>query len=560
MNQDTKLFGIMVLLAISFIVLFSVVQCSAEEDTSPPPSIVTTPKPEPEPPAPTQYSLTVTAGEGGTVSSNGGTYDEGTEVTITATPEEGYEFVGWEGSDSESNSLSITLNGNTTVQALFERSFFVSKSERYSAINETTGFYNNQKGFKRYLRTDDLIDYLYYEEDENSGENWVSFANVAITNDFDKDGYLDVYSFLYNFRNNEENYGVHEGKHLFIGDYFSSSEKNKIVINSEISHASTGVNISDFDLNGFDDILLFADNQAKNEYNEEEEMGGGVNVPMIEGEILFNQGENIFIPTKIGIKINTHDHGSVGDIDNDGDTDIIVGPIRNNEVRYPKLYRNDGTGQFSVEELFKSSLSDDFYLMRYFHFNLFDVNGDNYLDLIAGREIGEYDSVNSCCYEYQNTNPIIFWGDGTGKFDINNKTILETNYQDYFSKAIILGSGYTDFDQDGDIDVLITSTLNEPNSLLSGFGYYQSYILFLYENKGSNNFEDVTNLKFTGNKEIDRNQFIDFYDFAMFDFDDDGDYDLFPNAIGLLNPYGETPDYEGLFWENTGGQFVRREN
>lgn len=48
MNQDTKLFGIMVLLAISFMVLFSVVQCSSEEeDTSPPPSIVITPKPEP---------------------------------------------------------------------------------------------------------------------------------------------------------------------------------------------------------------------------------------------------------------------------------------------------------------------------------------------------------------------------------------------------------------------------------------------------------------------------------------------------------------------------------
>jgi len=100
----------------AFLILYS---CSAEEeDTTPPPSVVkpTTPEPEPEV---TQYTLTVTAGEGGTVSTEGGTYDEGTEITITATPAEGYEFIGWEGSDSESNSLSITLNGNTTVQALF---------------------------------------------------------------------------------------------------------------------------------------------------------------------------------------------------------------------------------------------------------------------------------------------------------------------------------------------------------------------------------------------------------------------------------------------------------
>jgi hypothetical protein len=31
------------------------------------------------------------------VSTEGGEYEEGTEVTITATPDEGYEFIGWEG-------------------------------------------------------------------------------------------------------------------------------------------------------------------------------------------------------------------------------------------------------------------------------------------------------------------------------------------------------------------------------------------------------------------------------------------------------------------------------
>src|SRR6056300_2075981 len=91
--------------------------CSAEEDTTPPPSIIQTP--EPEPPAPTQYTLEVTAGEGGTVSTEGGTYDEGTEVTITATPEEGYEFVGWEGNDSTEASLTVTIGANTSLNALF---------------------------------------------------------------------------------------------------------------------------------------------------------------------------------------------------------------------------------------------------------------------------------------------------------------------------------------------------------------------------------------------------------------------------------------------------------
>ena len=44
----------------AFLIIYS---CSAEEDNTPPPSIIQTP--EPEPPAPTQYTLTVSAGEGG---------------------------------------------------------------------------------------------------------------------------------------------------------------------------------------------------------------------------------------------------------------------------------------------------------------------------------------------------------------------------------------------------------------------------------------------------------------------------------------------------------------
>ena len=43
----------------------------------------------------TQFNLTVSAEQGGSVSTEGGTYDEGTEVTITATPSSDYIFSGW---------------------------------------------------------------------------------------------------------------------------------------------------------------------------------------------------------------------------------------------------------------------------------------------------------------------------------------------------------------------------------------------------------------------------------------------------------------------------------
>ena len=85
---------------------------SASQNTYTPPSTTTT--------TVTQFTLAVTAAEGGGVSSTGGTYDDGTSVTITATANEGYRFTGWEGSDSTSESLTVTLNSDQTYQALFE--------------------------------------------------------------------------------------------------------------------------------------------------------------------------------------------------------------------------------------------------------------------------------------------------------------------------------------------------------------------------------------------------------------------------------------------------------
>ena len=68
----------------------------------------------------TQYTLMVTAAEGGTVSSEGGTYEEGTEVTITAISNEGYAFTSWEGIDNDEATLTVVLTSDTVLTALFE--------------------------------------------------------------------------------------------------------------------------------------------------------------------------------------------------------------------------------------------------------------------------------------------------------------------------------------------------------------------------------------------------------------------------------------------------------
>ena len=115
------------LLTTCILFLTLVFSCSTDDEESVAP-IVQTPQPEPEPSAPTQYTLTVTASEGGTVSTEGGTYDEGTEVTVTATPDDGYEFIEWDGNDNQSNSFTVSINSNITIQANFQ---IIQSNENY---------------------------------------------------------------------------------------------------------------------------------------------------------------------------------------------------------------------------------------------------------------------------------------------------------------------------------------------------------------------------------------------------------------------------------------------
>lgn len=65
------------------------------------------------------YTLTVTAGAGGTVSGSG-TYNYGATATLKATPSAGYHFVKW--SDGNTNaSRTVTVTGNATYTATFEQ-------------------------------------------------------------------------------------------------------------------------------------------------------------------------------------------------------------------------------------------------------------------------------------------------------------------------------------------------------------------------------------------------------------------------------------------------------
>ena len=88
-----------------------VLSCSSDETSTP-----VTP-----PPAPiVKYTITLSAGEGGTVSTTGGEYESGQTVNVTATPQGEYVFTSW--SDGNTNATrTITISSNTTLTANFEK-------------------------------------------------------------------------------------------------------------------------------------------------------------------------------------------------------------------------------------------------------------------------------------------------------------------------------------------------------------------------------------------------------------------------------------------------------
>lgn len=82
--------------------------------------------------APTSYTLTATAGTGGSVSGSGltcsgstctGTFSSGASTTVTATASNGYTFSGWTGCSSTSGATcTVNITGNQTVSASFTAS------------------------------------------------------------------------------------------------------------------------------------------------------------------------------------------------------------------------------------------------------------------------------------------------------------------------------------------------------------------------------------------------------------------------------------------------------
>jgi hypothetical protein len=90
------------------------------------------------------YTLTVTKTGNGTgnvaLSPPGGTYTNGTVVTLTATPNSGSSFAGWSGDGTGSGTRMVTMNGNKSVTATFNTNPTDTISGNWAGIWSGSGF------------------------------------------------------------------------------------------------------------------------------------------------------------------------------------------------------------------------------------------------------------------------------------------------------------------------------------------------------------------------------------------------------------------------------------
>ena len=515
------------------------------------------------------YTLTVSAGEGGSVSTEGGEYEEGTELTITATPYEGYEFIGWSDGSTE-ESITITLNSDLNTEATFQRLFFTSLSENYSSINQSTGYYSKTSNFKRYISLDEAR-YLR----NTTGYYFSNFD--AITYDFNQDGFLDLFWFGMN-SSIWEGGGHENGKYFFISDYFGNNAPYEIIeFPSSIEFLAGGIDLQDINNDGSKEVILYSTNVHQNEYfgsgADPNFIGDNSNPAEELGVIILylDNNFNIIQEIEVGTPKTLH-RGTSGDIDNDGDIDILnwqTGHPINQSLyeKFPTILYNDGAGNFIEEFIFKDNSLQE-YQVNYWSIdsvsnNFFDIDGDGNLDLISGITIGTPRPPNLCCNVnfFEPKHAFVLWGDGSGKFEYENRSELEI-LNDLGYDQTLLGMGFTDFDQDGDIDIILQATRTEEGGLQTDrpATMYMSYILNLLENKGNRVFEDVTYL-IDGNSSIEVEHLGDMGEMMIIDKDGDGDFDIVPKDVKVFCCLGPEFNFvSNLYWENVGGSYIRRIN
>ena len=472
-----------------------------------------------------KYILTATAGEGGSVSTSGGTYNDGTSISIVATPNEGYEFVGWIGSESTSSNITLTIGSNVTITANFQ----IDCSYWQTDIPDWS-----QTSYE-------LFD-IYYPENYQDlgsllgGESGEYGLNV-ISVDYNNDGYMDIigsYNDYSNFVDYPSDYYGYERKQLIrfykggCGGNFEVDELNDSKFLGLVHGRK--ILLGDFNNDNYVDLFLLGHGYDKQPFNGEF------------NKALMSNGDGSFSDVDYQSFESFYHGGASGDIDNDGDLDIVaVDGGRGKSLIYKNL-----NGQLEPSEAF----IDQALMNQMYNVELFDINNDGFIDLIAGGHDWSWGQNPECEWWYCNTYdnaPVIIYGDGV---DFINNEFQRLPASGIDKQGIVTNFEFFDFDNDGQVEIIITRTgdnMNEePGLPWDQTNFYRDWSIQILKLDGEY-FRDATS------------SFIDVYSgnegwirfTKIKDIDNDGNLELYNTS----NPYTDQNNY--LEWEIISSQLIK---
>jgi hypothetical protein len=210
--------------------------------------------------------------------------------------------------------------------------------------------------------------------------------------------------------------------------------------------------------------------------------------------VLTNTGKGIFTPKYIGKKTFTHAHG-VGDVDSDGDIDIIYHQLGDKNIL---CAYNDGKANFTVKPCLRTPMTNFGFTQNIWGFRIADYDNDGFNDVLV---IADHGSKRTTFFQHQYRthelkNPGIFWGNGSGQFSWNDMTFIDLS--EWNDKAFDNGEVYftsggasqttVDIGNDGDVDIAL--------NLLSKWTIGSAVVLV--ENLGNGEFttKEITRSKY----------------------------------------------------------------
>jgi hypothetical protein len=558
-----------------FITFALVLSCSSDETSTP-----VTP-----PPAPiVKYTITLSAGEGGTVSTTGGEYEAGQTVSVTATPQGEYLFKDWSDGNTDA-TRTITVNSNSTLTANFEKKKYpltvniegegevleeivnAGRTTDYdsgtivklTAVPADCWSFNNWAGDfqseeiiieinvsspktinvsfnenpKRVISNFNDTSYLtnnYYDLNFNnilSDEGGYNNPLEAVVLDYNMDGFLDLIHTNSDYYKSSQAIEYRNKIKFYLGDC-----DGKYVLDENLSdrfsgliHGRKGL-IGDFNKDGFPDVFF---------------IGHGIDTSPYSGEypILLTNLEGLdFEITRFENLIGFFHTGASGDYDNDGDLDIVLTSIsktyilENSNGKFNIIEDDVNYDQRAITQFTKESIVP--IIDQVFTSELYDINKDGFLDyVIAGHDWGE-SQIRGTGFQAR-----ILYGNGSSF--LKGESLLPT----INGYGVVLDINFFDIDNNGTTEIILSRTGDDVN----GQGWYKGWYIQVLEIENSL-YIDKTN-KFID----DFSSPNDYENYRLHIAEIDGEIKLFNDQFELKQD-GYNDDIKYKVWKLISGKFI----